>query len=35
MLEVKFQVLARIIDVTVDLIKKKVFQEFFCGHIDT
>ena len=33
MLAVKFQMLAEIVDVVVDLIKKEAFQEFFRGHI--
>ena len=33
MLAVKFQMLAKIVDVVVDLIKKEAFQEFFRGHI--
>ena len=31
---VKLQILAKIVDVIVDLIKKKAFQEFFSGQID-
>ena len=33
MLAVKFQMLAQIVDVVVDLIKKEAFQEFFRDHI--
>ena len=33
MLAVKFQMLAEIVDVVVDLIKKEAFQELFRGHI--